>query len=107
MVPGCGRFYKVESRNDCYDIAQDASIEMTDFYTWNPAIGNCSGLQENVYVCIGLGGPLYTTITSGTPIPATPTPYQAICTSFLSVLVCWIEEGGGWWRVPYFNCKRC
>ncbi|KAI7978781.1 hypothetical protein EIK77_004997, partial [Talaromyces pinophilus] len=66
MVSGCERFYLVE-----------AGIPLASFYSWNPALnGDCSGLQANVYVCIGLSGP-GTTITSGTPVPLTPTPTQS------------------------------
>ncbi|KAJ5933735.1 carbohydrate-binding module family 50 protein [Penicillium verhagenii] len=76
MVSGCERFYLVESNNDCYDIALEANIALTDFYTWNPAVGSdCSDLESGEYVCLGTTGPL-TTITSGTPIPATPSPTQ-------------------------------
>ncbi|KAK3935764.1 hypothetical protein QBC46DRAFT_42828 [Diplogelasinospora grovesii] len=80
MAANCGRFYLVQTGNDCFDIAQDAGIALSDFYAWNPAVsvGNntCGGLQAGVYVCVGLGGPIYTTITSGSPVPATPTPFQ-------------------------------
>lgn len=76
MVSGCERFYKVESGDSCYNIAQEAGIALSDFYAWNPAVGNsCTGLQANVYVCIGLSGPI-TTISTGTPVPLTPTPTQ-------------------------------
>jgi hypothetical protein len=76
MVTGCIRFYRVQSGNDCYDIALDAGIALTDFYSWNPAVGSdCSGLQADVFVCIGTSG-YATTITSGDPVPVTPTPTQ-------------------------------
>jgi len=35
MVSGCERFYKVESGNDCFDIAQEANVNLTSFYAWN------------------------------------------------------------------------
>ncbi|OGE56965.1 hypothetical protein PENARI_c002G11384 [Penicillium arizonense] len=42
----------------------------------NPAIkGDCSGLQSDVFVCIGKSG-YATTISTGTPVPVTPTPAQ-------------------------------
>ena len=76
MVSGCERFYLVQSNDNCYDIALEANIALTDFYTWNPAVGtNCSDLKSGEYVCLGTTGPL-TTITTGTPIPATPSPTQ-------------------------------
>jgi hypothetical protein len=78
MVSGCQRLYFVEAGNDCYDIALEAGIPLASFYSWNPALnGDCSGLQANVYVCIDLSGP-GTTITSGTPVPLTPTPTQVM-----------------------------
>lgn len=83
MVSGCERFYYVESGNDCYDIALDANIALSTFYTWNPALnGDCSGLEADVYVCVGITGPA-TTITSGTPVPATPSPTQ-VCFRILT-----------------------
>ncbi|KAJ5660691.1 carbohydrate-binding module family 50 protein [Penicillium longicatenatum] len=76
MVSGCERFYLVESGNDCYDIALEANIAVTDLYTWNPALGtDCSGLEAGEYVCLGTSGQP-TTITSGTAVPATPSPTQ-------------------------------
>jgi hypothetical protein len=76
MVAGCGRFYKVRTGDTCFNIAQAADISLDTFYSWNPAINKCAGLQANVFVCIGLGGPWFTTITTGSPTPATPTPHQ-------------------------------
>ncbi|KAJ6094779.1 hypothetical protein N7467_002292 [Penicillium canescens] len=76
MASGCIRFYYVEANNDCYDIALDAGVALDDFYTWNPAVkSDCSGLQSGVFVCVGKTG-YATTITSGDPVPATPTPTQ-------------------------------
>ncbi|PYH81903.1 hypothetical protein BO82DRAFT_414824 [Aspergillus uvarum CBS 121591] len=76
MTTGCIRFYKVQANNDCYDIALDAGVALSDLYAWNPAIGSdCSGLQANVFVCVGTSG-YATTITSGDPVPVTPTPTQ-------------------------------
>ncbi|BDD54501.1 hypothetical protein MPDQ_004974 [Monascus purpureus] len=77
MVNGCIRFYYVQPNNDCYDIALDAGVSLSDFYSWNPAVkSDCSGLQASVFVCVGVSG-YATTITTGTPIPATPTPTQS------------------------------
>ncbi|CAG8236588.1 unnamed protein product [Penicillium salamii] len=76
MASDCIRFYKVQADNDCYDIAQEAGVALDDFYSWNPAVKNdCSGLEKDVFVCIGVSG-YATTITSGTPVPVTPTPTQ-------------------------------
>ncbi|KAJ6013997.1 hypothetical protein N7540_008588 [Penicillium herquei] len=76
MVSGCERFYLVESGNDCYDIALEANIALTDLHTWNPALGSdCSSLEAGDYVCLGTSGQP-TTMTSGTAVPATPSPTQ-------------------------------
>lgn len=49
---------------------------LDDFYTWNPAIkSDCSGLESGVFVCIGKSG-YATTISTGKPVPVTPTPTQ-------------------------------
>ena len=77
MVNGCIRFYMVESGNNCYGIALHAGVSLSDFYAWNPAVQNdCSMLMAGEYVCIGISG-YATTITSGSAVPATPTPTQA------------------------------
>ncbi|KAI9933756.1 hypothetical protein MW887_004828 [Aspergillus wentii] len=71
MVTGCRRFYEAQSNDSCEDLAHDAGVEVSDFYSWNPAVStDCGGLQVSTFVCVGTSGP-YTTITSGTPVPAT------------------------------------
>jgi hypothetical protein len=52
MTSGYIRFYKVETDNDCYEIAQDAGVTLKDLYSWNPALnGGFSGLQaKNTFV---------------------------------------------------------
>lgn len=76
MVGNCDQFYLVKSGDGCFDIAANAGISLSNFYSWNPAVGNdCSKLQPNFYVCIHLiGGPTKTT-TQGNGV-ATPTPTQ-------------------------------
>jgi spore germination protein YaaH len=55
MVANCGRFYRVQSGDGCWDLANALGIALDDFYAWNPAVGgDCSGLQADVYVCVGL-----------------------------------------------------
>ncbi|GFN17061.1 LysM peptidoglycan-binding domain-containing protein [Aspergillus tubingensis] len=73
MVSGCLRIYDVQSIDDCYDLAREAGVQLSDFYSWNPALGtDCAGLEASTYVCIGTTGPI-TTINSGTPVSATGT----------------------------------
>jgi LysM repeat protein len=53
MADGCTAFYKVQSGDGCWAIANDHDISLDDFYSWNPAIGDdCSKLYPDVYVCI-------------------------------------------------------
>ncbi|KAE8341837.1 hypothetical protein BDV24DRAFT_163060 [Aspergillus arachidicola] len=55
MTGSCGSFYYVKTDDGCWDIAHNYSIELQDFYSWNPAVwDNCQGLQANVYVSVGL-----------------------------------------------------
>jgi hypothetical protein len=39
MVSGCTKFYLVVANDGCWAIAQSNSIELADFYKWNPAVG--------------------------------------------------------------------
>ncbi|KAI0531909.1 hypothetical protein GGR58DRAFT_507967 [Xylaria digitata] len=56
-VKNRNEFYKVVKDDLCYDIAQEYDIELASFYAWNPAVGtDCSDLEANVYVCIGVSG---------------------------------------------------
>ncbi|KAJ4165703.1 hypothetical protein LMH87_007324 [Akanthomyces muscarius] len=69
MVAACHRFYRAQSGDGCWSIANAAKIELDNFYAWNPAVAtDCSGLWLNYYYCIGISGPV-TTISSGAPIP--------------------------------------
>ena len=78
MSAGCERFYLVKSGNDCFDIALDAGISLTTFYSYNPGVGSsCGTLQAGYYVCIGISGPPVT-ITSGTPYGPTPSPIRKL-----------------------------
>ncbi|KAK6215152.1 hypothetical protein QIS74_08171 [Colletotrichum tabaci] len=55
MVNGCGDFYKVQSGDGCWAIADANGVPLEDFYSWNPAVKtDCTGLQADVYVCVGL-----------------------------------------------------
>lgn len=82
IVSDCTKFYDVMSGDGCYNIASTNNIQLSDFYSWNPAIKNdCSGLFPGYYVCVGRG--TATTPTSKTPTSTTqstgvvtPTPTQ-------------------------------
>lgn len=85
MTSNCNTFYIVKSGDECGAIAASKGISLTDFYTWNPAVGNtCSALWLDTYVCVNvIGGktststtrPATTTTSAGNGI-ATPTPFQ-------------------------------
>ncbi|KAJ8110046.1 hypothetical protein OPT61_g7001 [Boeremia exigua] len=53
MVSGCTKFYQVVLGDGCWGISNANSIEPTDFYAWNPAVGSdCETLQPDYYVCV-------------------------------------------------------
>jgi hypothetical protein len=84
MISTCDIFYDVVSGDSCYDIANDHGISLDSFYAWNPAVKtDCSGLQPNEYVCIGVKS------TTGTGV-ATPYPVQtgmvSTCDKFYKVI---------------------
>ncbi|KAI0112109.1 hypothetical protein GGR51DRAFT_547171 [Nemania sp. FL0031] len=55
MATNCDAFYFVKNGDDCQSIADKAKITLTDFYKWNPAVGNnCRSLWLDTYVCISL-----------------------------------------------------
>lgn len=55
MIESYKSIYKVVSGDSCYDLVQAHGITLSDFYSWNPAVNSdCSGLQANVYVCVGI-----------------------------------------------------
>ncbi|KAG9255874.1 uncharacterized protein F5Z01DRAFT_521244 [Emericellopsis atlantica] len=57
MVQGCRKFYYVQSGDGCWANANANGIELSSFYTWNPAVhsgGKCAGLLPDVFVCVGV-----------------------------------------------------
>ncbi|KAK0613261.1 hypothetical protein B0T14DRAFT_438148 [Immersiella caudata] len=62
----CRRFYYVQQGDGCWQITKDAGISLDDFYKWNPNTApDCAGMWSNIYVCVGLTGPVAT--FSGSP----------------------------------------
>jgi hypothetical protein len=58
MAGNCNKFYDVVKDDGCYDIAAANSVALNDFYKWNPAVkSDCSGLQPDFYVCVGISDP--------------------------------------------------
>ncbi|KAK0612011.1 hypothetical protein B0T14DRAFT_571853 [Immersiella caudata] len=69
MIQGCRRFYFVQPGDGCWQISTDAGISLSDFYTYNPAAApDCSGMWANVYVCVGISGPV-ATFSGSPPVP--------------------------------------
>lgn len=57
LASNCAKFYKVQSGDGCYDIADDSGISLNDFYSFNPAVGSdCAKLWPDYYVCVGTSG---------------------------------------------------
>jgi LysM repeat protein len=55
MVTSCDLFTTVTAGAGCSAIAASAGISLTNFYAWNPAVGDtCGTLQAGYYVCIGV-----------------------------------------------------
>jgi hypothetical protein len=88
MADGCTKFHKVEKDEGCQQIADDYGIALSNFYAWNPAVGDdCMGLQYDYYVCVGTSATAPTSTasdersTTTTPTGATPTPVQSGMTS--------------------------
>ena len=56
MVAGCTQFHLVVANDTCSSIASAAGISLSDFYTWNPAVGSsCASLDVADNVCVGSG----------------------------------------------------
>ena len=81
MATNCDDFYLVVSGDQCDNIVTEFGISLTQFYTWNPAVGStCEHLDVGDYVCIDIVGVTATTTTTTTTTSGngitTPTPYQ-------------------------------
>jgi hypothetical protein len=86
MASNCNKFYLVESGDQCGTIAANEGITLTEFYSWNPAVGtNCEYLDLGDYVCVDVIGVTPSQTSTETMIPTstvlgdgipTPTPYQ-------------------------------
>lgn len=85
MVSNCDAFYKVVAGDSCVDIANSHAIPVSSFYSWNPAVNtDCSGLQANVYVCVGITSTATVTgITTPAPIQTGMVPN---CNDFYKVV---------------------
>ncbi|ORY01575.1 hypothetical protein BCR34DRAFT_521866 [Clohesyomyces aquaticus] len=110
MVGNCDAFYKVIKDDGCAAIASNNGISLTQFYSWNPAIGSdCKSLWPDYYVCVSIVGvnPSFTTSVKPTTTKAgngiaTPTPIQdgmyGSCKKFYKVV-----SGQGCWDIANAN----
>ncbi|MBE3046967.1 LysM peptidoglycan-binding domain-containing protein [Candidatus Bathyarchaeota archaeon] len=56
MVSNCNEFDFVNKGEGCQDVLDRNDVSLSQFYEWNPAVGNtCAGLWADVYVCVGGG----------------------------------------------------
>lgn len=70
----CDDFYLVQTNDTCYDIAAGDEISLDDFYDWNPAVGtDCSDLEADYYVCIGVSSNGTSTASATSTSPASTT----------------------------------
>ncbi|PIA99826.1 hypothetical protein CB0940_02390 [Cercospora beticola] len=83
LTPDCQNFYLVQAGDFCQAIVdQYGTFSLTQFYNWNPAVGNtCGGLQAGYYVCVGVAGtptsrPSSTSAAAPTTTPNGPQPQQ-------------------------------
>jgi len=66
MVTNCAKFHWVAPGVICSQITSYQRISLADFVKWNPTVGDdCSAMQANVSVCVGLIG--------GSPTSTKPT----------------------------------
>ncbi|KAJ5622273.1 hypothetical protein N7528_005505 [Penicillium herquei] len=107
MTNICYEYHLVVSGDTCAAIADTAGIALTDFYSWNPAVGtNCTDLDVGDYVCtriLGYGISVSavatstpTTVVTATSVTSTgdgistPSPIQtgisATCDAFYLVV---------------------
>ncbi|OLN88297.1 LysM domain-containing protein-like protein 1 [Colletotrichum chlorophyti] len=83
LIDSCTVFYQVASGDTCDVIISKhgGSFSLSDFYTWNPAVGTaCTGLWLGYYVCVGIPGTptgAPTAVPSSTSGPNIPSPTQA------------------------------
>ncbi|KAH8698612.1 hypothetical protein BGW36DRAFT_148853 [Talaromyces proteolyticus] len=57
IASNCNDYYKVQSGDTCVGIANDNKISLSEFYSWNPAVGSsCQVLLTGYYVCVGVSG---------------------------------------------------
>ena len=83
MVSNCNKFHFINKGVVCTQVTSYQKISREDFVKWNPTVNSdCSGMQADVNVCVGvIGGPTTTTQKPTTTTSAgngiqTPQPTQ-------------------------------
>lgn len=77
MASDCNKFDQVQSGDTCDAIASKHDISLSDFDSWNPAVGaSCGSLWVGYYVCVDVVGHQPSQTTSAGNGVTTPTPYE-------------------------------
>jgi hypothetical protein len=78
MVTNCAKFHWIAPGVVCSQVTSFQKISLADFVKWNPTVkDDCTGMQANVNVCVGLiGGTTPTPTTSAGNGIQTPQPTQ-------------------------------
>ncbi|KAF2226561.1 hypothetical protein BDZ85DRAFT_246993 [Elsinoe ampelina] len=85
IISTCKRFYQVQSGDFCQKIVdQYRTFTLSDFYNWNPSVGNtCASLQAGYFVCVGVDGTPTSPSPTSNPIPSpTQTGIIKTCTKY-------------------------
>ncbi|OBU01349.2 hypothetical protein VE01_00254 [Pseudogymnoascus verrucosus] len=108
IAANCNKWAIAETGIGCYDMAANAGIELSLFYTWNPILGaageNCgTEIWLDYYYCTGVSG----STTSKAPTPTSVTPPKptntqagipASCTKFYEA-----KTGDSCWQIADDN----
>lgn len=55
IVDSCNKWHYADNDDGCYAIGEKFKIKLSDFYSWNPKVGDdCSGLWLHYYVDVGV-----------------------------------------------------
>lgn len=80
MNKNCNKFHLIKSTTTCQGVLTKYGIDLATFTRWNPSVkSDCTNLQIDTYVCVGIIGSTAPTTTTKPPSNgiATPTPTQS------------------------------
>ncbi|KAH7122762.1 hypothetical protein B0J11DRAFT_464848 [Dendryphion nanum] len=83
IASNCDAFHFVVDGDGCAVIASKYGISLSQFYSWNPAVGNsCGSLWKDVYVCVSIigVGPSSSVRPTTSPKPTSTKPTNGIAT---------------------------